>query len=177
MYNLYLAQDFNEILKLESRWGHLKTFGECDDPEENVLILHAFGSAVLRDNNKKSAMHYYQKAMDIMNSNPNEEFHSRVSELKYSLAMNLARTYSFYEDSDRTITVHRWLLRNCKRNKVLTSLSYILYVSRNFTKKNEHEYAIEVLEGFVDTLETFKMTDRVTFLNCLIISCTYNGDL
>jgi len=53
-----------------------------------MLILHAFGSAVLRDNNKKSAMHYYQKAMDIMISNLNEDFHSRVSELKYSLAMN-----------------------------------------------------------------------------------------
>jgi len=26
-------------------------------------------------------------------------------------------------------------------------------------------------------LETFKMTDRVAFLKCLIISYTYNGDL
>ena len=175
VYNSFLAQDFDTILKLESRWGHLKTFGVRDDPTENVLILHAFGTGLLKEGNTKRSMLYYQKAMDIMNSNPDEEFHSQVSELKDSLGMNLARAYSRCKDADKTITIHRWFLQNCNRNKAV--INYILYLGRNFTTWNEHEYAIEVFEGFVDMLETFEMRDRVIFLNCLIVSYTYHGEL
>lgn len=142
---------------------------------ENVLILHTFGSGLLKEGNKKRSMHHYQKAMDIMNSNPDEKFHSQVSELKHSLGMNMARYYSSCKDADKTITIHRWFLRNCNRDTVV--INYILCLGRNFTNCYEHEYAIEVLEGFVDMLETFEMSDQVIFLNCLIVSYAHRGEL
>jgi len=70
--------------------------------------------------------------------------------------MSLAILYSDGpEDTmEKTISSHRLFLAQCSRHQV--TADYLMNISHNFNEYKKFEYAIEVLEGCMDMMETWK---------------------
>jgi len=172
LYRLLGAKKYDEVLEVESKYRHLDTFS--DDPAKDVHILHAFGCA--NNTNSKDeaaverAIHYYERAKErIEEANAGDQSQSRNSS-KLAIGMNLAVLYSADRDMEKAISSHRWLLVNCSRHQV--SADYVIELSSNFNRFEKFEYAIEVMEEFMDMMETFEEEFQAeSNLICAYIGC------
>ena len=80
--------------------------------------------------------------------------------------MNLAGSYSEVVDMSKGIYSHKWFLQRCNRVEVMAL--YPNCLSRNFSQFGKHEFTIEVLEEFMDVLETFEEKDELELIVYLI---------
>ena len=164
---LMMARKYDEILKVESKYRHLDTFG--DDPVEDVYVLYAFGRAKYDCSKGETCMecviYYYERAKERMkDENATEHRHP----LNSKIGMHLALLYSDDRDMEKAISSYRWLLVNCNRHNIEAGCVNLL--SRNFNQFKKFEYTIEVLEGSMDMMETFdeKIQARIYLIHAYI---------
>ena len=68
--------------------------------------------------------------------------------------MQLAGSYSEGRDMEKAISSHRWFLENGNRHRVAAIC--VITISHNFNRFKKFDYAIEVLEGCIDMMETLE---------------------
>ena len=158
------ANNFDQILKVESKYCHLESFSF--DPAEDVLVLHMFGSATYngsKDGTERT-IHCFEKVKERMkDSNANGPCPAPKS-VKSGIEMHLALLYSDGRDMEKAIASHRWLLAHCNRHEVVKK--YLTHLSSNFNRFENFEYVIELLEGFMDMMETVQVIhDKNAWLN------------
>ena len=153
------ANNFDEILKVESKYRHLDTIS--NDPAEDALVLYAFGCANQLDSKDEicfeRAIHYYERAkerIDAIDADTDDRRQTQKS-LKSQIGMNLAGLYSEGRDMEKAISLHRWLLENGNRHEVVAN--YVANISDQFNRFDKFEYTIEVLEGSMDMMETVEL--------------------
>jgi len=126
---LFDADKFDEIRRLESKYGHLETFG--NDPKEEFYIQYAFGAAHATavgsseerdqhwDFHSDRSIQYFERIAETMeNSNIEEEFQGMVS-WKPTLMKNLATLYAGRgREMEKAISAHRWFFANSNRDDV-----------------------------------------------------------
>jgi len=149
------ARNFENILKVESKYRHLSNFSE--DPDRDAYVLTAFGRANYDGSEDETrlnrAIDYYERAKERMeDSNSNYYRHQKQKSLKSEIGMCLGPLYSDGRDMEKAISSHRWYFENCSRHEV--KAMYVIYLSGNFNRFEKFEYAIEVLEGSMDLMET-----------------------
>ena len=165
-----------EILKIESQYGHLETF--CDEPAHDVVIHYAFGTASI--DLKRCAWgdctaYHYQRAMDIMKTNNDGKFHTRISYLKVSVGQRLAVLYSDKGDMAKSISSYRWFLENFKQAEM--EVPNVLQLCENFSDFKRYDYAIGILEGYIDMLKSFKEEEQVAVVFGLTEAYINYGEL
>ena len=139
---------FNEILKVESKYRHLDSFS--DNPFKDAYVLNAFGSAIyFHSANDEACLNrtidYFERAKVRMeDANTGDRREARKS-LKLGIEMQLAGLYSQDRDMEKAISSHRWFLANGNRHQV--KANYLINLSNNFNRFKKFEYAIEVLLG------------------------------
>lgn len=164
---LFHANRDVDILNIESQYGRLDTF--CDEPSHDVLIHYIFGTASMEL--KRSAwgdctVYHYQRAMDIINSNNDRKFHTQISYLKVSFGQRLAVLYSDKGDMEKSISSYRWFLEIFNRDEM--EVTDALQLCENFSEFKRYDYAIGVLEGYIDMLESIKEEEQVAIVSGLI---------
>ena len=154
-------QNSDEIRKLESKYRHIDTYS--NEPFEAIHILVSFGIAYQEGdkseengNYRDLAIHYFERALEAMHLIKDDRFQVEIRSSKLNLMTNcLALTYANGRDTEKTISTHRWALANCNRDEL--DPEYLIQLFTKFMKYKEYNYAIEVLEDFVDRPpETFK---------------------
>jgi hypothetical protein len=73
--------------------------------------------------------------------------------------MQLALLYSNGRHMEKSISSHRGFLENCNRDQV--TAVYVIQISHNFKRFEKSVYAIEVLEGSMDMMETVREKARL----------------
>ena len=160
------ADQYDLVLKVESKYRHLDSFS--DDPYEDAYILFAFGS--VSKICMERAIHYYERAKERMEDDANAgNQRQNLKPVMSTIGYNLVLLYSHGCDMEKAISSHRWFLVNGNRDQV--SPDYLINLSRNFNRFDRFEYTIEVLEGFMDMMETVEEKNVLT--ECLI--CAYIG--
>jgi tetratricopeptide (TPR) repeat protein len=152
---LMVADTFEEVLKVKSNYRHLGTFS--DDPYEDAFVLHAFGRAnCVRSTQDEAclnrAIDYFERAKARIDTTANDQPQYEKQYLR--IGMNLALLYSDGRDMEKAISSHRWFLANCSRHGV--TASYVNTISGDFNRFEKFEYAIEVLEGSMEIMETLE---------------------
>jgi hypothetical protein len=151
---LFHTDKYDEILKVESKYRHLETFS--DDPDEDMLVLHAFGYAHRESFEEQAcsnrAIDYFERAKERIDAaNANDQV--RFMPIKTIIGMALTLLYSDGRDMEKAISSHRWFLANCNDcDEVIAN--HLINIGRNFNRFERFEYTIEVLEGFADTMKT-----------------------
>jgi tetratricopeptide (TPR) repeat protein len=169
------ARNFDEIFKIESKYRHLDTFSNNPHEEkkkhEEIVVLFAFGGANMehsKDDCSIRAIEYFERAKEHVDANNGDQRHKQSS-YKSSIEMNLATLYSDGRGMEKAISSHRLSLANCNHDVV--TADYLIHLSNNFNRFDRFEYTIEVLEGFMDMMETVEEKNVLT--ECLI--CAYIG--
>lgn len=154
VFALFLDGKVDELLKIESEYGHLETFS--NDPVEEFHTLFAFGAAHTTaidsseernwDFHTDRSIQYFERAREIEHSSINDEH------WKSTLVMNLAPLYARRgRDMEKAISTYRWFLANSNRDDARAV--YHFHLSQSFHRFKKYEYAIEVLEGRMGILE------------------------
>jgi len=63
---LAIAQKYDEILKLESKYRHLENFS--NNPAEDTFVLSTFGMIRNKERLQEEAICYYERALKVCNS-------------------------------------------------------------------------------------------------------------
>jgi tetratricopeptide (TPR) repeat protein len=157
----------DEILKVESKLRHLDSFS--DDPERDAHVLYWFGSAhyyhcIVKDGSCfdqviDRAIDYFERAKERNEEAEAGDRRETTQSFKAEIEMRLALLYSEGSDMEKAISSHRWFLANGNRHQVKAAY-YVINLSDNFNRFNEHEYTIEVLEGSMDMMEIFEDGDK-----------------
>ena len=169
VHRLLDANNYDKILKIESKYRHIETFSF--DPVEDTVVLFAFGRAnyeCLEDETRLGrAIRYYERAKECMVSNADDQYQAQISRMKTSIGMNLPWLYSDGRDMEKAISSHRWFLENCNRDEAVMTV-YLNRLSHNFNRFKKFEYTIELLEGSMDMLETLEEEGKMEpFLNLI----------
>jgi len=122
------ANKYNEILKIESKWGNLVT--SHDKPLLDLYFLYHFGRAYQLHSQeqaedpsiyRKCTVHHYQRFVDLFDSNAgNEEVQVHLLSFIPNVGIRLFLLYSQDGNTEKAISTHRcWLLANCNCEEVL----------------------------------------------------------
>jgi len=165
VYRLLEVHNYEEILKVESKYRHLDTFS--DNPKKDAYVLYAFGSAIYyflpKDKiSLERAIHFYERAKERIKDSKAAAGEQALELFKSDIESNLAGVYSEDPDTlEKAISSHRLVLANCSRHDMEVESAYsIIYLSSNFNRFEKFEYAIEVLEGSMDMMETLEEEDQ-----------------
>ena len=154
------AKQYDEILKVESKLRHLDSFS--DDPSKDAYVLYAFGSAICDRSAKDKicfdrAIDYFERAKERVEDSDSLSVYQQEAKksFKARIDVRLALLYSDAgRDMEKAISSHRGFLENRNRDEV--TAVYVIHLSENFNRFEKFEYAIEVLEGFMDMMETVR---------------------
>jgi tetratricopeptide (TPR) repeat protein len=151
---LIIAQDFEKILEVESKYRHLDTFS--DNPVDDVCVLYSFGRANYASSEDETrmnrAVHYFERAKERMKHSNAADRREIPKAIKSDVGIHLALLYSDGRDMDKASSSHRGLLEDCNRHQVVAT--YVINLSNNFNRFDKFEYAIEVLEGCMYMMKT-----------------------
>jgi len=161
------AHNFEEILKVETKYRHLDSFN--DDPTKDACVRYAFGLANYHVSAKDEicldrAIDYYERAKERMEEVSSDR-HETQEYIIPEIGMHLALLYSHGRDMEKAMSSHRWFLANCNRHQV--AANYVIDLSYNFNQFEKFEYTIEVLEGSMDGMKTFEEEVQVE-TNCIV---------
>lgn len=173
--SLFRAGKYDQVLEFESKYADLQqqqasfVVHDHDDPPvlDDVHMMFAFGASNMKRGTGylDRAIDYWERGRELIDNITNcwneldQVSQAQISTTRANIGMNLPLVYSEGPATmmEKAISSHRWYIADLNRDKL--QAEYLYGLSRNFHRFRKYEYAIEVLEGAMDFMETLESVE------------------